>query len=199
MDNIKVKEQFNWGPPVLTYDLSTDLFDKIKSIKPEYKQGKDTTNIDGSLKINCRYGYSNDNWLLVQNLLDGYFKNYISKSTSIPVKYELSGLWVNGNSTIESINPHIHEYCDISFVLYIQSNQDIIDQDEIKEAGYTCFKYGQPSDNRAILNNIHSNLHRPVDGELVIFPSNLLHFVIPFNIPNVQRYTMSGNLQLITN
>ncbi len=197
MDKIKVKEKFNWGPLVLIYDLSTDLFDKIKSIKPEYKQGKDKS--DGSLKVNCRYKFSNNDLILVQNLLDKYFKDYISKATSIPIEYKLSELWVNGNSTIEEINSHTHDYCDISFVLYLQSNQDIIDQDEIEGAGYTCFQYGQPSDNRAILRNIHSNLHRPVDGELVIFPNNLLHFVYPFNIPNVERYTMSGNLQLITN
>lgn len=193
-------KQLYWGPLVLINQLPKDIFNKIKSLKPNenYTQGK-TGKFSGVEKIKNRYGYSNDNELLIQSLLNKYIQDYISTAIPYPIEYQLESLWVNEYSLTQNITPHVHTSCDISFILYIQSNQDIIDNDENVNAGYTVFQYGQPVDGRAIVPYISSNKHRPVDGELVIFPNNLSHYSIPFNIPNVKRFTMSGNVQLIPN
>tara|TARA_B110000285_G_scaffold144871_1_gene161837 strand:+ start:715 stop:1332 length:618 start_codon:yes stop_codon:yes gene_type:complete len=195
-----IQKQLFWGPLVLIYKLPKDIFNKIKSIKPNenYTQGK-TGKFSGVEKINNRHGYSNDNMLLIKKLLDGYIKGYISTAIPYPIEYKFESLWVNEYSVAENITPHVHTSCDISFILYMQSNQDIIDEDENVNAGYTVFQYGQPVDGRAIVPYISSNKHRPVDGELVIFPNNLSHYSIPFNLPNVKRFTMSGNVELIPN
>jgi len=195
-----ISKQLYWGPLVLIYQLPKDIFNKIKFLKPNenYTQGK-TGKFSGVEKINNRYGYSDENRILIKNLLKDYIKDYISMAVPFSIEYEFESIWVNEYSLTQNITPHVHTSCDISFILYIQSNQDIIDDDENVNAGYTVFQYGQPIDGRAIVPYITNNKHRPVDGELVIFPNNLSHYSIPFNIPNVKRYTMSGNIQLIPN
>ena len=87
MNKIKIKEQLTWGPCVLIYDLPKDIFNKIKSIKPEvsYKQGKKDGIFKIVEKISNRYGYSDDNISLIKSLLDGYFKDYMSKVITSPL------------------------------------------------------------------------------------------------------------------
>lgn len=198
MSNIEPKEIFQWGPPVFVYTLSTQIFKDLKAIKPdkEFTQGKNGT-FDKVEIINSRLGYTPNKENKICDLLNPYFSHYIDRLSFDGLKYELAGLWVNSYKAGHFIAPHIHGNCDISFIVYIKSNQDIIEgNDPSIGAGNTIFKYGNSPDSRAIIPYITSVPHKPKDGDLIVFPNNLDHYSVPFNIPNVTRYTLSGNLRL---
>lgn len=197
MSNLKVTKIFQWGPPVFVYNLSKELLNSLRDIKPdiEFTQGKNGK-FSGVEIINSRLGYTQDNADRVCRLLSPYFKNYIEDILYKELKYEVNGLWVNLYKANHYIAPHVHTDCDISFIVYIKSNQSLISNDGNPNAGNTVFQYGVAQDSRAIIPSITNIHHKPQDGELIIFPNNLSHHSIPFNNPNITRYTLSGNLKL---
>ena len=199
MFNNNNKKHINWGPPVFIYNLLGEDLDKIKQIPPDkkYTQGKKGI-FSGVEIIESRVGFNDGNKSKLNSLLDKYFQDYIKSILLKPVNYLIDGLWVNIYKPKEYIAPHVHLDCDISFIVYLKSNQDLIDQnpDDHPKAGYTVFKWGENPDSRAVIPCISNVPHKPQDGELVIFPNNLTHYTIPFNTPGINRYTLSGNLKL---
>lgn len=199
MEKNSFKGSFKWGPPVHVYTLNKLDFDLIKLINPDitHTQGKDME-FDGVEIINSRYGYNNNNREKIIDILRKYFRDYIIKATgrNIEFKCKNKALWVNEYHSNYFINPHIHVDCDISFILYIKSNQDILENDPQNHAGCTVFQYGEGNDSRAIIPNIWKHFHKPIDGELVVFPNNISHYTVPFKSPNIKRWTLSGNLSL---
>jgi hypothetical protein len=199
MFNNDNKKYINWGPPVFIYNLLGDDFEKIRQIPPDekYTQGKQGI-FSGVEIIESRVGFDDKNKSKINSLLDKYFQDYIKSILLKPVSYLIDGLWVNIYKPNEYIAPHVHLDCDISFIIYLKSNQDLIDKNpyDHPRAGYTVFKWGEKPDSRSVIPIHTESNHEPKDGELVIFPNNLSHYSIPFKTPNINRITVSGNLKL---
>ena len=92
-------------------------------------------------------------------------------------------------------NPiHTHTHCDLSFVLWLEVPQRMLDEAKKKETnaanpGDTCFIYGEDC-----WNTVSEKKFTPSINTLVIFPSSLRHHVMHFN-SNVIRTSVAGNIK----
>ena len=105
--------------------------------------------------------------------------------------------WVNFTSPGPDFNPpHVHN-ADLSCVLYLSvpDKMEVIHSDETqwKNNGKTTFLWGNP----APFCTSEFVIGKPQVGQLVLFPANLLHFVMPYsNEKDEKRVTMSANFML---
>ena len=100
------------------------------------------------------------------------------RSNDYNVDYSLKEMWINRMVPKEYNPPHIHQYCDLSFVLWLEVPQRMLDEAKKNETnaanpGDTCFQHGEDN--------------------LLMFPNNLRHYVMHFDSPG-ERISVSGNI-----
>ena len=109
----------------------------------------------------------------------------------------ITSAWVNFTNPGPDFNPpHVHN-ADLSCVLYLSvpDKMEVIHSDETqwKNNGKTTFLWGNP----APFCTSEFVIGKPQVGQLVLFPANLLHFVMPYsNEKDEKRVTMSANFML---
>jgi hypothetical protein len=125
-------------------------------------------------------------------------------------KTTLNSLWINRQKSGEHNPPHRHHNGEISFVIYLDFPQEIINEQPFSEASYRpgtiSFFYGNNTQldvtpYTQLVNNLLSPSaliqHTPKKGEVIIFPSYLIHYVSPFYTQGVERISVSGNVSII--
>ena len=125
-------------------------------------------------------------------------------------KTTLNSLWINRQKSAEHNPPHRHYNGEISFVIYLDFPEEIINEQPFSEASYRpgtiSFFYGNNTQldvtpHTKLVNNLLSPLasiqHIPKRGEMITFPSYLIHYVSPFYTQGVERISVSGNVSLI--
>lgn len=122
----------------------------------------------------------------------------------------LNGLWINRQKPTEHNPPHRHFNGAISFVIYLDFPQEIVNEQPFSELSYRpgtiSFLYGNDTQldvthQTKFVNKLLSPQaliqHMPTKGEMIIFPSYLIHYVSPFYTQGVERISVSGNVSVI--
>lgn len=129
---------------------------------------------------------------------------------NVNYKTTLNSLWINRQKSAEHNPPHRHYNGEISFVIYLDFPQEIINEQPFSETSYRpgtiSFLYGNNTQldvtpQTELVNNLLSPKtiiqHTPKKGEMIIFPSYLIHYVSPFYTQGVERISVSGNVSVI--
>ena len=94
-------------------------------------------------------------------------------------------------------NPiHVHTFCDLSFVLWLEVPQRMLNEAKKNETnasnpGTTGFLYGE--DKWSVVTEKHFT---PTPNNLMIFPADLRHQVMHFN-SKVTRTSVAGNIKWV--
>lgn len=109
------------------------------------------------------------------------------------VSMQLDEVWINIMKPGDFNPPHNHVGGDISFVLYLQIPDGLKEEYENNNSnnagpGTIEFYYGQP-DNWVTSGHVIL----PEEGDLLIFPAQLIHFVQPYRTLG-ERISLAGNV-----
>lgn len=129
------------------------------------------------------------------------YKNY---------KTTLNGLWINRQKSGEHNPPHRHSMGEISFVIYLDFPNEIKNEQAFSprtyQPGTISFFFGNNTqldlnEENHFINKLLSPIdiqeHKPTNGEMIIFPSYLMHYVSPFYTEGVERISVSGNIGVV--
>lgn len=194
-------EFFYWGPLLYKNKVSQKLIDGLLT------RGNDS-NIDfrshlaGILKKESKYNMDDKQFFVneIGPIMADYahiYEKYYGENLQHKV-FQLEDLWINYMYPGDYNPLHVHTE-DISFIIYLQIPQELIDEhNEWKEVsskaagpGTVQFLYGQPSDQF-----INSRFFLPEVGDIYIFPAQLYHTVAPFKSGGV-RISVAGNYNVI--
>ncbi len=125
-------------------------------------------------------------------------------------KTTLNSLWINRQKSGEHNPPHRHFNGTISFVIYLDFPEEKKNEQPFSEVscrpGTISFLYGNNTQldvthQTELVNKLLSPQamiqHMPTKGEMIIFPSYLIHYVSPFYTKGVERISVSGNISVI--
>lgn len=222
MDDIMKRDtkRLTFGPfAIRTYvdlDLIQDLDERAKQDSTDYRKA-----LAGRLKSEWRY--SDDNIKYFEKKLAPYFNLYIDQLRTYHIdpaltfkqpKGKLISLWMNYMHAGD-YNPLHNHSGSLSFVIYIDV-PDVIYEEENPANGFPpgtisfiddisffqrlplpdtkeSMRNGDASINDFIMPTTHYNL-KPRTGEILIFPSYLMHSVEAFQ-SSVVRKSVSGNIR----
>ena len=185
------------------YILSGQYFDKAFNV--DNRNHYDAYNaacswaLAGHLKSQWSYEEDTIKWFeeQMQPIFNNYKNNlavHTNDNTLIKGKYEVNSLWINYMKSGDFNPPHNHTNADVSFVLYIDVPEKLL-QEEREHEGTT----DGPGSIEFVISHylpkhfIGSYSFIPESGHMFIFPSELNHTVSPFK-SNVIRTSVAGNL-----
>ena len=193
-----------WGPFLMEVEIDDEiislLLEKGKESKKEYLDAR--KKLAG--EIDNEYYFENyEDWFcpLFYPYINGYIdavSNYkIDAFQSPPVSWNLRSLWINFQKAYEYNPPH-HHGGDLSFVIYLQVPEEIVQENKKRQGehnnpgpGVICFDFGHD-----VPFSISRKNKMPKVGEAFIFPAWLPHHVNAFK-SDVERISVSGNITFI--
>lgn len=123
-----------------------------------------------------------------------YFVENLQKDNPLP-SYSINTSWFIVNEKGHYNVPHRHPNCDYSFVWYIKVPDNappIVFENDNQYSRFNSFQMFNPSLLEAY--NFAANYWwRPINGDLLMFPSDLMHSVEP-NTSDEVRIIFSGNI-----
>jgi uncharacterized protein (TIGR02466 family) len=157
-------------------------------------------NLAGQLQHQYIYPLETTPWLFdelkiyVNTWINGW-QQFANKPYFNP-EYELNEIWINIMKAKEYNPVHIHTYCDLSFVLWLEVPQEMLDEANKLETnsanrGETGFVYGE--DKPLYIVEKH---FPPKKNTMMMFPADLRHYVMHFN-SDVTRISVSGNIKFL--
>ena len=191
-----------WGPLVLDFDLE----DEIISLLLEKGKENHKEHLDARKKlvavIDKAYYYEEIEW--VYPLFSPYVNTYIDavsgyktnafNNQNLPTEWKLDGLWINYQQSNEYNPPHSHSG-DLSFVIYVQVPEEILEENE-----KTNHKHNNPGPGMITFDlgpemqfGISASTMMPRVGRAFMFPAWLPHHVLAFK-SDVERISVSGNI-----
>jgi len=194
--NIKYKF-FHWGPFLFRTQITSEECQII------LEEGKRCRNKLHDYRSSLA-GYLSEEYGLNPEALTGclekYFNAYCAAfnkwrgEENMKPGFRLTAAWVNYMKANEFNPPHSHEN-DISFIVYPHIPPEITKEHKdfkgnMRAPGGVSWEYGDGAPLH--IRMIHV---MPETGDLFIFPSSLLHWVLPFK-SNVERISVSGNVLL---
>lgn len=187
--------RYSWGPLLLRQRVDPYITNQILNNIPNRGVG---INADNLINIERREQFNDIEKGYIQNHLKPYVEIYLKQIPLLEnlslTKWELTNAWVNIYKQYHFVPPHIHEGCDISFVLFLKLPKE----ENLKDReGNLIFTYGEESDSRSLIRPIVSHNIVPQVGELYIFPNNLNHYTLPMSSQELERISMSGNIKII--
>jgi hypothetical protein len=108
---------------------------------------------------------------------------YIDKVVGDKFKFKVGSWWYNINGQGHWNQPHTHPDCDMALVLYVTDSNGLL---------HLLSPFPQRRFERS---GDHVNVVDAKKGDIVIFPSDLVHYVMP-NQREEDRISISMNLQL---
>ena len=129
----------------------------------------------------------------IMDFIEPHVKEYIYGTMGIDEKYiiDIQCSWINCHDHLESAHEHAHRNSMFSGIVYLKTNP--------KCGGlvFTNHKYHTLDPDRVSFNVYNSPRWtlQPVDGMVVIFPSDLVHSVQPNQDTN-RRYSLAFNLMI---
>ena len=129
----------------------------------------------------------------VMHFLEPHVKEYIYGTMGIDEKYiiDIPCSWINCHQHLESAHEHAHRNSMYSGIVYLKTHPNCGD------LVFTNYKYHTLDPDRVSYNVFNSPRWtlQPVDGMVVIFPSELVHSVQPNQDTN-RRYSLAFNLMI---
>ena len=198
-------ESISWGPLLLKTKIKSEIIDTLKS-KGQNNRGKSELNAEKFLaaSMHDEWGYTRQDLEWFISVFDPYVKHYISKlnnhiDTEVKIEaWGMMGLWINYQKA-NDFNPIHNHTGDLSFIIYLDVPEVL--KTERKRLNYTgtgvehgsvMFMYGEH--NPPFYES--RKYYFPQAGDLFMFPSNLMHSVIPFRTPDLERISVAGNIAL---
>jgi uncharacterized protein (TIGR02466 family) len=158
------------------------------------EQGKFVTNYGGWQSQDKR-GHIKELIPLIEEILDkmSYVKGILSLKDNVNIS--LGNYWININGKGSFNIPHVHPFSLVSAVYYVDVPKDsgrLVFENPIQQHDYVM-----KPDSVERFNGINSGYWNvePEQGELIIFPSWLRHWVEPNNT-NENRISIAFNLQI---
>lgn len=207
MDSIK----YSFGPELWQYKIEDEDFLNWITI-----EGKGSTiNLSDKLvgKIMSEVGFTFDVNNKIDKIINPYIIDYFNKNKIgiEEVRAIPNSVWMNIQREGEWNPPHKH-MGDITFVLYVDMPEEIKNEGGVRDGfqpGSITFFYNCSSSVERGNDIFSSMVMRtlapksivsmvPNRGDLLIFPSYLIHYVEPFK-SKVERISISGNYDLIRN
>ena len=203
---------FSWGPHLVASIVSDEFVTTLLDKGEEVRKPESLWNHKLAGKIKEEYIYDNDykKWfppLFHQHLVDYLDKlphghtRQTMKSWKKGFMWSLEALWINYQGPKEYNPPHNHEG-DLSFVIYADMPEEIIEESKKQEIetgkvgpGNIVFDAGDSvySNFLSFYNNTVTFL--PETKLLLIFPSYLTHHVYAFE-SDATRISVSGNIKI---
>lgn len=205
--------ELKFGPPVFVTTITEEFRSEL--LLEGKKQKEDARNtLAGFIEDEKKYSSFLINKFSV-NILEKIkeYIEYIRIDRGIEYKnYKtiLNSLWINTQKSGEHNPPHRHSNGQVSFVIYLNFPEEIRNEQAFSsrtyQPGTISFLYGNNTqldlneENHFInklLSPIDLNEHNPKNGEMIIFPSYLMHYVSPFYSDGVERISVSGNINIV--
>tara|TARA_B110000305_G_scaffold78061_1_gene87780 strand:- start:2892 stop:3497 length:606 start_codon:yes stop_codon:yes gene_type:complete len=189
-----------WGPLLTKTSLDVDAMSKLNE---KMNNANDYFHHNIS-KLNKEYNFNKEEIaninLLLQPYFDSYRNVYLHTWGQEEVgKFVCTNAWVNYQQQREWRPPHFHNNCDASFVIYMSVPKNLEHKDKDIADEYTpgsiVFEYNKHAQYKDKLFNLDSCTYMPNDGDIVIFPSNLRHYSVPFTT-EATRISISGNINI---
>ena len=157
-------------------------------------------NLSGQIYHEYLYPLATEPWIFkefqvyINSWLEGWSR-FTNRPTSNP-KYQLISMWINRMRAKEYNPMHLHTNCDLSFVLWLEVPQRMLDEAQTKETnaarpGATCFIYGED-----VWGVVSEHQLTPKVNTIMIFPGRLRHQVMHFN-SKVIRTSVGANIKFI--
>ena len=109
--------------------------------------------------------------------------------------WEVDSLWVNYQKQ-HDFNPLHNHRGNLSFVSYLNVPEELKTEKERYNMigngpipGSIMFSHGEATDF-----NDSRKFFLPERGDVFIFPSSLMHTVVPFRTPDIERVSIAGNI-----
>lgn len=206
-------KELKFGPPVYLTKIEEELrVELLNQGKLQKEDAKDTLvgHINDEKSYNKiltnKFGYK------ILTYIDEYINTIKSDRKIVNESYKLflNSLWINRQKAGEHNPPHKHSGGQISFVIYLDFPDEIKNESPFSKQSYTpgaiTFFYGNNTNVEGnteykfptnLLSPIDIVEHTPNSGEMIIFPSYLIHYVSSFYTENIERISVSGNISII--
>jgi hypothetical protein len=189
----------HFGPYLAEMPVDPNYCTKLLKLGKKLKQSH-RKNLAGQIEHEYLYPLEKEPWIFnefkiyINTWIEG-FKKFAHKSKWNP-KYELNQIWINRMKAKEYNPIHIHTLCDLSFVLWLEVPQRILNEAKKNETnaanpGSICFLYGEDR-----WSSISEKNFDPIVNTLMIFPADLRHQVMHFN-SKVTRTSVAGNIKFL--
>lgn len=193
----------DWGPCLMGTKVSKEvtsyLLEKGKTLELDAKR-----TLAGHLETELFFEEEHKKWFIdkTKNIFAKYIDIMINKWTHKNSytfnSVELDKFWINFMKPGEFNPMHTHSG-QISFVLFCKVDEEIKKENKNYTGNHSGpgtleFHYGQPMRDEVGLITRYEIF--PEVGEMFIFPAYLSHMVCPFQTPNTERVSVSGNVFL---
>jgi len=188
---------YYWGPLLFHTKVNQNDINELKNLCIKDENLNHRKFLAGHIKEEYKINIKK-----LETILDLYFNDYKNCYINFygnNIDFYINNAWVNFMKSGEFNPVHFHDNCKLSAVLYLsipeeikQENKHFEGKENLKSVegpGEIVFVISTPTNNF-----ITQKRFFPENGDLFIFPSNLLHYVAPFK-SNVERVSISFNMK----
>ena len=190
-----------FGPYLAEMPVDPNYGAKLLKLGKKLKKSH-RTNLAGQIEHEYLYPLETEPWIFnefqtyINTWIDGWKK--FSSRLDLNPRYQLAQMWINRMKPKEYNPIHIHTHCDLSFVLFLEVPQRMINEAKRKpltnvgaKPGDLCFIYGEEA-----TGYLTEKRFAPRVNTLLMFPATLRHQVIHFN-SKVTRTSVAGNIKFV--
>jgi len=188
-----------FGPYLAEMPVDPNYCAKLLKLGKKLKKSH-RKSLVGQIEHEYLYSLKTEPWIF--NEFQIYIASWIegwkrfSGNSSFNPKYQLTQMWINRMKAKEYNPMHAHTHCDLSFVLWLQVPQRILNEANNKETnapnpGELSFVYGE-----AQWGAVSEKHFSPKVNTLMMFPAKLRHQVMHFN-SKVIRTSVAGNIKWV--
>jgi hypothetical protein len=190
-----------WGPFLLQTELRDNVLDELLT-RASNIRNVEMYNAEHMLAADMHdeWNYPSTDIVWFQEQFEPYVNLYLDglshhiEQRVSPI-WEVDNLWVNYQKQ-HDFNPLHNHRGDLSFVLYLNVPEELLTEKERYNMigngpipGSIMFTHGE-----ATKFNDSRKFFLPQRGQVFIFPSTLMHTVVPFRTPDIERISVAGNI-----
>lgn len=184
---------YYWGPLLISFKISDQHLNEVKKLCSKKNEHVNPTLV-GVIKNEHRVDHEKYQEI-IKKYLTGYEETYVRIREEKMGALRCSSSWVNYMKQHEYNPPHTHSNCEVSSVLFVSIPEKLKKENEKWKKsnvnyggpGSISFFYGTPHKY-----NIECHEFFPEEGQLLLFPKDLKHFVSPF-FSKCERISIAAN------
>jgi len=198
---LREHKYYYFGPYLAEMPVNPDYCAKLLKLGKKLKKSH-RSNLAGQIEHEYLYPLDTEPWIFnefqiyVNTWIEGW-KRFSNKPNFNP-KYRLHQMWINRMKAKEYNPIHVHTHCDLSFVLWLEVPQRMLNEAKRTpltnvgaKPGDLCFLYGEEAPYV-----ISEKQFTPKLNTLLLFPAFLRHQVLHFN-SKVTRTSVAGNIKWV--
>jgi len=191
----------HFGPYLAEMPVNPDYCARLLKLGKKLKESH-RSKLAGQIHHEYVYPIETEPWIFnefqiyINTWIEGW-KRFSNKPEFNP-KYRLEQMWINRMRAKEYNPIHVHTNCALSFVLFLEVPQRMLNEAKCKpvtnvgaKPGELCFLYGEET-----WGSLTEKRFAPKVNNLLMFPATLRHQVIHFN-SNVIRTSVAGNVKFV--